>query len=254
MNRIQFFFSTIFLSLRTWVTTLSIRRVKTKFIKAYLIDVRSAYVNIEFENLIVFHSAQLKRVINDTRRLRDEDEIRERCLITKNVLLRLLKCFYKIIKHNITIQIVFYLVFIVFLRISEFIYESKDLRDENFDNWFLTRHHVRLYEDHLELTLSAFKTNSFRQGVTLFVLDTNDEICVVRALRYLFNKWSTSLFSPLFAIDESFIKRTITHNLRLTLRFSDLSDHYSNHFFRRGAAITARLTDLSEDEIKLLDR
>ena len=55
-----------------------------------------------FENLIVFHSAQLKRVVNDTRRLRDEDEIRERCLITKNVLLRLLKCFYKIIKHNVT--------------------------------------------------------------------------------------------------------------------------------------------------------
>ena len=56
-----------------------------------------------FENLTVFDSVQLKRVVDDTRRLRDEDEIRERCLITKNVLLRLLKCFYKIIKHNITI-------------------------------------------------------------------------------------------------------------------------------------------------------
>ena len=207
-----------------------------------------------FEDLTVFHSAQLKRVVDDTRRLRDEDEIRERCLITKNVLLRLLKCFYKIIKHNITIQIIFCLVFIIFLRISEFTYESKDLRDENFDNWFLTRRHVRLYEDHLELTLLAFKTNPFRQDVTLFILDTNDETCVVRALRYLFNKWSTSLFSSLFAIDESFIRRTIIYNLRLTLRFSDLSDHYSNHFFRRGTVITARLTDLSEDEIKLLNR
>ena len=143
---------------------------------------------MRFENLIVFHSAQLKRVVDNTRRLRDEDETRERYLITKNILLRLLKCFYKIIKHNITIQIVFYLVFIVFLKISEFIYESKDLRDENFDNWFLTRRHVRLYEDHLELTLSVFKTNLFRQDVTLFVLDTNDEIYIVRALRYLFNK------------------------------------------------------------------
>ena len=151
-------------------------------------------------------------------------------------------------------QTVFYLVFIIFLRVSEFIYESKDLRDENFDNWFLTRRHVRLYEDHLELTLSTFKTNFFRQGVTLFVSDTNDETCIVRALRYLFNKWSTSLFSPLFAIDEDFIKRTITHNLRLTLRFSDLLDYYFDYFFRRGTAITARLIDLSEDEIKLLDR
>ena len=89
---------------------------------------------MRFENLIVFHSAQLKRVVDDTRRLRDEDETRERCLITKNILLRLLKCFHKIIKHNITMQTVFYFVFIVFLRVSEFIYESKDLRDENFDN------------------------------------------------------------------------------------------------------------------------
>ena len=207
-----------------------------------------------FENLIVFYSAQLKRVVDDTRRLRDEGEIRERYSITKNVLLRLLKCFYKIIKHNTTMQTVFCLVFAVFLRVSEFIYESKDLRDENFDNWFLTRRHVRLYEDHLELTLLVFKTDPFRQGVTLFISDTNDETCAVRALRYLFNKWSTSLSSPLFAVDEDFIKRTITHNLRLTLRFNDLSDHYSDHFFRRGAAITARLVGLSEDEIKLLDR
>ena len=207
-----------------------------------------------FENLTVFHSAQLKRVVDDTRRLRDEDEIRKRCLITKNVLLRLLKCFYKIIKHNITMQIVFYLVFIIFLRVSEFIYESKDLRDEDFDNWFLTRRHVRLYEDHLELTLLVFKTDPFRQGVTLFVSDTNDETCVVRALKYLFNKWSTSLFSPLFAIDEDFIRRTITHNLRLTLRFSDFLDHYSDYFFRRETVITARLTGLSEDEIKLLNK
>ena len=207
-----------------------------------------------FEDLTVFHSAQLKRVVDDTRRLRDEDEIRERCLITKNILLRLLKCFYKIIKHNITMQIVFYLAFTVFLRISEFTYESKDFRDENFDNWFLTRRHVRLYEDHLELTLLAFKTNLFRQGVTLFVSGTNDEICAVRALRYLFNKWSTSLFSSLFAIDEDFIRRTITHNLRLVLRFSGLLGYYSGYFFRRGTAITARLTGLSEDEIKLLGR
>ena len=211
-------------------------------------------MNMRFENLTVFHSAQLKRVVNDTRRLWDEGETRERYLITKNILLRLLKCFHKITKHSITMQIVFYLVFTAFLRISEFTYESKDLRDENFDNWFLTRRHVRLYEDYLELTLSAFKTNLFRQGVTLFISDTNDETYIVRALRYLFNKWPTSLFSPLFAIDENFIRRTITHNLRLVLKSSDLSDHYSNHFFRRGTAITAKLTDLSEDEIKLLDR
>ena len=91
-------------------------------------------MNMGFEDLTVFHSAQLKRVVNDTRRLRDEDEIRERCSITKDVLLRLLKCFYKIIKHDITMQIAFCLVFIAFLRVSEFTYESKDLRDENFDN------------------------------------------------------------------------------------------------------------------------
>ena len=103
MNRIQSFFSAIFLSLRTWVAILSIRRVKTKFIKTYLIDVRLVHVNMGFENLIVFYSTQLKRVVDDTRRLRDEDEIRERYSITKDILLRLLKCFYKIIKHNITI-------------------------------------------------------------------------------------------------------------------------------------------------------
>ena len=134
MNRIQPFFPATFLSLGTWVATLSTRRVKTKSIKTYLTGVRSAHVDMGFENLTVFHSAQLKRVVNDTRRLRGEGETRERYSITKDILLRLLKCFHKTIKHDVTMQAVFYLAFAAFLRMSEFTYESKDLRDEDFDN------------------------------------------------------------------------------------------------------------------------
>ena len=124
----------IFYSLSEWVAILSVRRLKTKSIKAYLTDVRSAYMDISFEDLNVFHSPRLKRVLNDTRRLRDEAETQKRRPITRDILLQILSHFDFFIKHNATIRAAFYLAFATFLRMGEFTYESKDLHNEDFHN------------------------------------------------------------------------------------------------------------------------
>ena len=115
---------------------------------------------------------------------------------------------------------------------------------------------MRLYENHLELTLSVSKIDSFRKSIRLTVSDTNDEVYAVRALRYLFQQYSSPPEISLFNISsgKAFSRDLITKNLRLALHFNDFKGHYSRHSFRRGAATSARHANLSEDEIMLLER
>ena len=66
------------------------KRLQIKTIKDYIIDIRSVYIDIDYEDLDIFYSPQLKRIVIDIRRLKDEANIRERNSIIKDVLLRLL--------------------------------------------------------------------------------------------------------------------------------------------------------------------
>ena len=85
------------------------------------------------EALKIFHSARLKRFLDDTRRLRGETDTQERCPITKDILLQILTDSSRSIKHGTTIQAAFCLAFAAFLRVGELTHESRDLRDEDFD-------------------------------------------------------------------------------------------------------------------------
>ena len=100
-------------------------------------------------------------------------------------------------KAGSTIYAAFYLAFAAFLRVGEFTYTARDLEDLDFAKWFLTRRSVRLFNDYLELTLPASKTDPFRLGITLIIAASGDAVYLVRALRYLF-RWEASPDSPLF--------------------------------------------------------
>ena len=139
------------------------RRLQVKTIKGYITDVRSAHVDMDYEVLDMFHSSQPKRIVAGIRRLRGEADARpERNPIIKDILLRLLAQFNRSTLNGATIQASFCLAFAAFLRVGEFTYNKKDLEDDNFDRWFLTRKSIKLYRDRLELTLPASKTDPFR--------------------------------------------------------------------------------------------
>lgn len=61
--------SVIVNSFISWIVELSIKRIKVDIIKSYLIDVKSAHVNMRFEDLSVFQNSQLQRIIVGSRRL-----------------------------------------------------------------------------------------------------------------------------------------------------------------------------------------
>ena len=193
-------------------------------------------------------------MIAGMRRLRGELNTKERCPITKDILLRLLPLFDCATRGGMTIYTAFYLAFAGFLRAGEFIYTAHDWEDDDFHEWFLTRRSVRFHDDHIELSLPASKTDPFRQGVTLTIAATGDEVCAVTALRRLFYDWPAPLSTPLFQIGGSFTRQRLTETLRETLVAVGINGHYTGHSFRRGAATSAREAGLSEDEIQLLGR
>lgn len=233
------------------------RKLRTKTIKSYITGVRSAHIDMGYEDLAMFHNPQLERIVAGMRRLRGEAEARpERNPITKDILLRLLPLFDPRTLHGATMKAAFCLAFAAFLRVGEFTYTERDLEDEDFAEWFLTRKSVKLYEDHLKLTLPSSKTDPFRQGVTLNVAATNDDACAVRALRQLFRRFPSHRDAPLFQNSPhlAFTRNVVINTLEGTLRHIGQTGHYSGHSFRRGAATEARQAGLSDSEIMILKR
>ena len=97
-----------------------------------LTDIRSAHVDIDFEDLTVFESSLLQRIIAGSRRLRGETNTKERRSIIKDVLLQLLSHFDRHIRHEVIMQTIFCLAFAIFLRIDEFTYSAKDMKNKEF--------------------------------------------------------------------------------------------------------------------------
>lgn len=153
---------------------------------------------MSYHDLSAFHLPDLERMIAGVRRLRGEAGTQERRPITEDLLLQMLPHLGQRTREGATLYAAFCLAFAAFLRKGEFTYISKDRDAADFNQWFLTRRSVRLFEDHLELTLPASKTDPFRRGITLTIAASGDDACPVQAIRHLFRRWKAQLDSPLF--------------------------------------------------------
>lgn len=120
-------------SLREWVTHLGAKRVTAKTIKAYLTGLRSAHIDMGFEdNLDVFHTPSLQPVLAGIRRMRGEAQTQKRRPITKDLLVQMLPHFNRKTKAGATLHAAFCLAFAAFLRVGEFTYTARDLEDPDF--------------------------------------------------------------------------------------------------------------------------
>ena len=242
-------------SLTAWASHLGDKHLPVTTIKSYLVGLRSAHVDMGYDDLDVFHHPVLKRVLNGIRRLRGEANTQERQPITRDILLHMLTLFDQSTLYGATMHSAFCLAFAGFLRIGEFTWNTSDV-DENFSSFFLTRRSVSFYDDYLQLTLPTSKTDPFRKGVTLTISASNDAACPLRSLRHLYTCFPAKPSDPLFipGQGQAMTRRLVTDTLRQTLKNLGYTGHYSGHSFRRGAATWARQVGLSDDEIQLLGR
>ena len=144
----------------------------------------------------------------------------------------------------------FCLAFAGFLRMGEFTYDEVE---SDFRSWHLTRGSISLQEDRLLLVLPASKTDPFRQEVTLTISAACDEACAVKSLRNLFEQFPKSHYSPLFSSPAgTFNRGYVIKKLQEDMNILGYGGNYTGHSFRRGAATSARLAGLSDEEIQLL--
>ena len=108
----------------------------------------------------------------------------------------------------------------------------------------------------MEVCIKASKTDPFRQGVTVYVGRTYNDICPIAAmLAYLAIRGETS--GPLFYFQD---KRPLTRDrfvvkVREALSSTGLNqEKYAGHSFRIGAATTAAQCGIPDSTIKLLGR
>ena len=78
-------------------------------------------MNREYFDFNVFNELLLQREIDEIKRLYEENEKRERKIITRDILLDILQSFDTRIKRDATLHVAFCLIFANFLRIDEFI-------------------------------------------------------------------------------------------------------------------------------------
>ncbi len=131
---------------------------------------------------------------------------------------------------------------------------SQSNKTSDFKQWHLIRSSIIFQNDSLQLTLSSFKINFFRREMTLIIAVVNNEACVKNSLVNLFSKFSASLLTSLFDSEYSYTRTHVIEILRRTLVTLSIEDRYSDHFFRRDAAISARQAELSKKKIQLLKR
>lgn len=113
-------------SLTGWASHCGDRHIQIRAIKSYLVGLRSAHVDIDYDDLDIFHYPVLKRILNGIRRLRGKADTLERQPITRDVLIRLLSQFDQLELFGATMHASFCLAFAGFLRIGEFTWNAPD--------------------------------------------------------------------------------------------------------------------------------
>ncbi len=130
-----------------------------------------------------------------------------------------------------------------------------DKVENDFSSWNLTRGSVSLSEDRLFLFIPSCKTDPFRRGVTLTISAASDKACAIKSLNNLFTRFPKANYQPLFSNHAgTFNRNYVTRKLQEGIRILEYEGNYTGHSFRRGAATSARLAGLSEEEIQLLGR
>jgi hypothetical protein len=126
-------FSTIIKSLKSWVFALDTRKLKTKSIKAYLIEIKFYHVDMRHldEILRIFQSNFLQRMINEIKRVHEKTNTREKLSIVRLILMQLFKTFAMSTLLDAILHSTFILVFTTLLRLDKITWI-----DENINSFF----------------------------------------------------------------------------------------------------------------------
>jgi integrase len=229
--------------------------------KSYITGRRSLHVDMGLPTDGIFDHPRLQRIVQGARRFYGETGTRERLPITRDVLLKILRCLprWRTDLMQANLYAAFCLAFAGFLRVGEFTWSKGDYNPDYplaFARRHLTWRSVDIQSDRLLLTIPTSKTDPFRHGVTLTISPAPSAACPLAAIQNLRALTQFDPLHPLFVRpnNQPFSRDYVVRCLRLCLTHQGITGHYSGHSFRRGAATSARLAGLTDHEIQLLGR
>jgi hypothetical protein len=146
------------------------------------------------------------------------------------------------------------LAFFGFLRCGEFTVDDRFIAANN-----LCVDDVKLFNDHLIVTLKRSKNDPFRKGVSIPIFANHTVACPVKAMNKYLKIRSIKAVNqePLFVqTDNSALSRNVfIQKVKVLLNNLGLeSEHYNGHSFRIGAATTASNVRLEDHLLKTLGR
>jgi hypothetical protein len=150
--------------------------------------------------------------------------------------------------------------FVGFLRSGEFTYDACELSNRRvFESTSLLHSNVTFSDnfDHAILTLKRSKIDIEHKGVQIVLVASSNSICLVRALKRLFDIDAQPPSAPLFHFSS---KAFSYNNFVLALR-RRLDDHsiinstsYLSHSLHQGAATQAKINGMLDSNIQQLGR
>ena len=105
---------------------------RPKIIKKYLCGLRSGHVDTGDQDLEIFNSPMLKRMIAGIKQIQGESETRECLPISRNLLSRLVQYRSATDLTDQTLKAAYCLAFAAFLRVGEFTYTQEQQKDSEF--------------------------------------------------------------------------------------------------------------------------
>jgi hypothetical protein len=233
-----------------WITE-ELEKNKPETVKIYISALRNHHLEKGYSSEAL-DDPRISRIIRGSLRIQGFKPIRKRLEITREILLAIISTLTH--DHDDTnLRAAFCVAFAAFLRPSEFTWETWD---GTSSLTHISRQSITFAPEGALLYLPKSKTDQFRQGHTIALAYSHDEVCPVMALRTLFTKYPKPDSDPLFTkLIGQFNKRWLAQSLSKCLRKAGYDPtHYTGHSFRRGAASTALEAGVSHDDIKMLGR
>ena len=227
-------------------------------IKSYLAAVRYEQISRGMGNPNIYLMPQLEYVIKGTKKATPASA-RCRLPITPEILGKLRRVWHKETRARDAKMLwaAACLGFFGFLRSGEMVAPSEKEYDPLSHLCFSD---IRV-DSHsspslIQVTIKASKTDPFRQGVTLYIGATGDQLCPVTAvLSYMVARGSSP--GPLFIWEDNryLTRERLVTSLRAALtKAGYAAQNYAGHSFRIGAATTAARCGIQDSLIKTLGR
>ena len=245
-------------NLSSFVSFLADQGLKHQTLKCYLSAVRSAQIAHGYAEPNFSSFPRLVAILNGIKRVQAESHIspRQRLPITPDII-AVIHRFLPDDRAGHMVWAACLTGFFGFLRTAEFTvpaanqYDSSvhlSLADVSIDN--------HTAPSVVKLTIKQSKTDTFRQGVDIFLGRTSSRICPVSALTtYLAERGSSP--GPLFTLPHGspLTRHHLVDVVKCCLRTGGLDDlAYNGHSFRIGAATTAAARGLEDSLTQPLGR